>query len=140
MRGASTRAVRMTFPEPATLLRHRPPAVLVREVIELTGDRLVATSNGTGPWTWPALLEGGAQAAGLLVGTQVDGLSNRAVIADYRQVGIGAATHAGAVRFTATIDRRVMQFWRCRIEVHDGAGALLLHATVTLAPPSGERR
>ena len=129
----------MTFPDPATLLRHRPPAVLVREVVEFTGARLVATSNGVGPWTWPALLEGAAQAAGLLVGAQEGGLSNRAVIADYRNVAIGAATHQGPARFTATIDRRVLQFWRCRIAVHDGGGAVLLEATVTLAPPAGER-
>ena len=63
MRGARARAVLMTFPDPATLLRHRPPAVLVREVIDFDGKRLVAASYGTGPWTWPALLEGGAQAA-----------------------------------------------------------------------------
>ena len=130
----------MTFPDPATLLRHRPPAVLVRDVVEFTGEQLVVTSNGAGPWTWPALLEGGAQAAGLLVGAQDGGLSNRAVIADYRNVVIGAETHQGAARFTATIDRRIMQFWRCRITVHDAGGALLLEATVTLAPPSGERR
>jgi len=130
----------MTFPDPATLLRHRPPAVLVREVIECDGTRLVATSNGAGPWTWPALLEGGAQAAGLLAGAQPDGLNNRAVIADYRQVGIRALAHDGAVRFTATLDRRVMQFWRCRIAVHDAGGTLLLDGMVTLAPSAGERR
>jgi hypothetical protein len=129
----------MTFPNPAALLRHRPPAVLTGEVIEFTGQRLTATSNGDGPWSWPALLEGGAQAAGLLVGAQPQGLSNRAVIADYRKVAIGALAHQGPVRFTATIDRRVMQFWRCRIAVHDGTGALLLEGTVTLAPPGGER-
>jgi hypothetical protein len=129
----------MTFPDPATLLRHRPPAVLVREVVEFDGQRLVATSNGIGPWTWPALLEGGAQAAGLLAGSQPDGLSNRAVIADYRSVGIHALAHEGAVRFTAMLDRRVMQFWRCRIAVHDAAGTLLLDGMVTLAPP-GEPR
>ena len=139
MHGTGAGAFRMTFPDPATLLRHRPPAVLLREVVEFTGDRLVATSNGAGPWTWPALLEGGAQAAGLLVGAQDGGLSNRAVIADYRNVTIGAASHAGPARFTAILDRRVMQFWRCHIEVHDAAGALLLSATVTLAPPGGER-
>jgi len=125
----------MTFPDPATLLRHRPPAVLVREVVEFTGDRLVATSNGAGPWAWPALLEGGAQTAGLLIGAQQGGLSNRAVIADYRNVVIGAVTHQGAVRFTATIDRRIMAFWLCQIAVHDAGGALLLEGIVTLAPP-----
>jgi len=130
----------MRFPDPATLLRHRPPAVLLREVIDFSGERLVATSNGVGPWTWPALLEGGAQAAGLLAGAQPGGLSDRAVIADYRNVGIHALTHDGAVRFTATLDRRVMQFWRCRVEVHDAGGALLLDGMVTLAPPGGERR
>ncbi len=29
---------------------------------------------------------------------------------------------------------RVLHFWRCRVEVRDAAGALLLEGTVTLAP------
>lgn len=127
----------MTFPDPASLLRHRPPAVLVDRVRAFSGDRLVCTSNGAGPWTWPQLLEGGAQTAGLLAGAQKDGLSNRAVIADYRSVRVLAATHTGPVEFTAAIDRRVLQFWRCRIEARDAAGALLLFGLVTLAPPGG---
>jgi hypothetical protein len=59
---------------------------------------------------------------------------------DYRNVGIHALTHDGAVRFTTTLDRRVLQFWRCRIAVHDAEGVLLLDGMVTLAPPGGERR
>jgi len=125
----------MTFPDPASLLRHRPPAVLVREVVAFAGDRLVCTSNGSGPWRWPQLLEGGAQTAGLLAGAQGDGLSDRAVIADYRAVRPAVLDHHGAVQFTATIDRRVMRFWRCRIEVRADDGTLLLEGTVTLAPP-----
>ncbi|HWP66738.1 MAG TPA: hypothetical protein VNO26_12570 [Candidatus Limnocylindria bacterium] len=128
----------MSFPDPAALLRHRPPAVLVREVVEFDGQRLVATSNGAGPWTWPQLLEGGAQAAGLLAGAQPRGLGRRAVVADYRGVRLGAPMHAGAVRFVATIERRVLHCWRCRIAVHDASGGLLLEGTVTLAPASGE--
>jgi hypothetical protein len=127
----------MTFPGPASLLRHRPPAVLVDRVRAFSGDRLVCTSNGEGPWTWPQLLEGGAQTAGLLAGAQEDGLSNRAVIADYRSVRVEAETHAGPVEFTAAIDRRILRFWRCRIEARTAGGALLLSGLVTLAPPGG---
>ena len=126
----------MTFPDPASLLRHRPPAVLVREVTAFSGDRLVCTSTGSGPWRWPQLLEGGAQAAGLLAGAQNDGLSDRAVIADYRAVRLGVLDHRGAVEFAATLDRRVMQFWRCHVEVRAADGTLLLEGTVTLAPPA----
>jgi len=125
----------MTFPDPASKLRHRPPAVLVGDVVAFSGDRLVCTSNGAGPWRWPQLLEGAAQTAGLLAGAQPDGLSEHAVIADYRAVRVLAPTHQGQVCFTATIDRRVMRFWRCRIEARAEDGALLLEGTVTLAPP-----
>jgi predicted hotdog family 3-hydroxylacyl-ACP dehydratase len=125
----------MTFPDPASTLRHRPPAVLVRDVAEFSGDRLRCTSQGTGPWRWPQLLEGGAQTAGLLAGAQAGGLNDQAVIADYRAVRVHAPTHHGAVQFTATLDRRVMQFWRCRIEAHAEDGTLLLEGSVTLAPP-----
>jgi hypothetical protein len=125
----------MTFPDPAALLRHRPPAVLVGEVVAFTGERLVCASNGRGPWHWPQLLEGAAQTAGLLAGAQQDGLSDRAVIADYRGVRLAALSHQGAVRFTATIDRRVLQFWRCRVEARADDDTLLLEGMVTLAPP-----
>jgi hypothetical protein len=125
----------MTFPDPAALLRHRPPAVLVRDVIDFTGARLTCASAGDGPWTWPQLLEGGAQTAGLLAGAQPNGLSNQAVIADYRAVRLHAAGHTGPVVFAAEIDRRVMQFWRCRIVATATNGRLLLEGTVTLAPP-----
>jgi hypothetical protein len=127
----------MTFPDPASKLRHRPPAVLVRDVVAFSGDALVCTSQDAGPWRWPRLLEGGAQTAGLLAGAQPDGLSEHAVIADYRAVRVHAPTHQGAVRFTARLDRRVMRFWRCRIDARAADGTLLLEATVTLAPPPG---
>ena len=125
----------MTFPDPATLLRHRPPAVLVGDVVAFTGDRLVCASSSGGPWHWPQLLEGGAQTAGLLAGAQRDGLTDRAVIADYRGVRVLTLAHQGAVRWSATIERRVMQFWRCRVEARTDDGTLLLEGTVTLAPP-----
>lgn len=125
----------MTLPDPASLLRHRPPAVLVDTVVAFSGNRLVCTAKGRGPWRWPALLEGAAQTAGLLTGAQDDGLSNRAVIAEYRAVRFAAPDHDGAVQFTATIDGRVMRFWRCRIEARAADGTLLLEGTVTLAPP-----
>lgn len=125
----------MTFPDPASKLRHRPPAVFVRDVVAFSGEGLVCTSHGSGPWRWPQLLEGGAQTAGLLAGAQTAGLNDQAVIADYRAVRVHAPLHHGPVRFTATLDRRVMRFWRCRIEARAEDGTVLLEGLVTLAPP-----
>lgn len=126
----------MRFPDPRTVLRHRPPAVLVSAVTAFSGDTLMALGVGDGPWPWPKLLEGAAQAAGLLAGAQEGGLADTAVIADYRDVIVHAATHAGPVRFRAALDRRILHFWRCRIEARAEDGALLLAGTVTLAPAS----
>ena len=67
----------MTFPDPATVLRHRGPAVLVRSVVEFSGERLVCSSSDGGVWPWPRLLEGAAQTAGLLAGAQTDGLASK---------------------------------------------------------------
>ena len=124
----------MTFPHPTSVLRHRPPAVLVGSVVAFSGDRLTCRSVGSGPWEWPQLLEGGAQTAGLLAGAQPDGLHPEAVIADYRGVRVLAATHAGLVSFVASIERKIMHFWRCRIEARAEDGRLLLDGLVTLAP------
>ena len=128
----------MTFPDPASVLRHRPPAILVRSVREYAGDRLVCAGLDEGPWPWSRLLEGGAQTAGLLTGAQTDGLSDRAVIADYRSVRVLVPAFDGRVQFAATLDRRVLRFWRCRIEARAEDGTLLLSALVTLAPPGAE--
>jgi len=124
----------MTFPDPATVLRHRPPAVLVRSVLDFSGERLACSSSDDGVWPWPRLLEGGAQTAGLLAGAQADGLAHDAVIADYRDVRVLAAAYTGGVTFRAVLERRVMRFWRCRIEAHGADGRPLLTALVTLAP------
>jgi hypothetical protein len=80
------------------------------------------------------MLEGAAQSAGLLAGLQKDGLSNRAVIAEYTGVVVHAAEHRGPLRFTAYLERRILGCWRCRVEVLDAHGRLLLGGKVTLAP------
>jgi hypothetical protein len=80
------------------------------------------------------MLEGAAQSAGLLAGLQKDGLGNRAVIAEYTGVVVHAAEHAGPLRFTARIERRILGCWRCRVEVRDAQDGLLLAGKVTLAP------
>ena len=126
----------MTLPDPIVALRHRPPAVLVERVVERTGTRLTASAAHAG-WSWPQLLEGCAQAAGLLAGTQADGLGSDAVIAEYAATSVHVLQHEGAPRFTAWIDRRVLGFWRCRIEARAADGTLLLDGHVTLAPPVG---
>jgi hypothetical protein len=118
----------------ATLLRHRPPALLLDTIVACDGGQLVCSSRGVGPWRWAEMLEGAAQTAGLLAGLQQSGVDNTAVIAEYRDVMIRVARHAGPLRFTAHLDRRLLQFWRCRCEVRAADDALLLTADVTVAP------
>lgn len=127
----------MTLPSPATLLRHRAPALLLGAVEEAAGDRLACASLGAGPWAWPALLEGAAQAAGLLAGLQGGGLDATAVIAEYRDVVLHARAHAGPVRFVARLERRLLGWWRCRVAVEGAGGEVLLEGRVTVAPRRG---
>lgn len=123
-----------TPPAPATVLRHRGPALLLGAVEDFAAGTLRCTSRDPGPWTWARMLEGAAQTAGLLAGTQDDRIRDTAVIAEYRDVRIHALRHAGPLHFVAHLDRRVLRFRRCRVEVHAAAGVLLLSAMVTVAP------
>lgn len=117
----------------ATLLRHRPPALMLDAIVAFDGPTL-ACSGRAGAWRWAELLEGSAQTAGLLAGLQQQGVDNTAVIAEYRDVRIHAPRHPGPVRFTASLDRRLLGFWRCRCEARAGDGTLLLRTDVTVAP------
>lgn len=130
----------MRLPAPAAVLRHRPPALLVGAIEAFSGDALTCASNGVGPWRWPEMLEGAAQTAGLLAGLQPDGLTREAVIAEYRGVLPHRASHAGVLRFTAHLERRLLHFWRCRLEARAADGTLLLEGHVTLAPGLGPHR
>lgn len=116
-----------------TLLRHRPPALLLETIVAFDGEQLTCTGR-PGPWRWAELLEGAAQTAGLLAGLQQAGVDNTAVIAEYRDVTIHVAGHSGAVSFTARLDRRLLQFWRCRCDARAADGTVLLAADVTVAP------
>ena len=49
---------------------------------------------------------------------------------------VGRRPHDALSRVAATLDRRVMQFWRCHVEARATDGTLLLEGTVTLAPPA----
>jgi predicted hotdog family 3-hydroxylacyl-ACP dehydratase len=124
----------MTRVAPAEILRHRGPALLVGAIDGWDGETLRCRAAGAGPWSWPAMLEGAAQTAGLAAGLRPRGLPADAVVAEYRDVVLHAGAHAGPIRFVARVERRVLHFWRCRVEVRDAAGALLLEGTVALAP------
>ncbi len=124
----------MTAVAPAEVLRHRGPALLLGAVERVDGAAIACLSNSAGPWEWPKMLEGAAQAAGLLAGLQPGGPSNRAVIAEYRGVVIHAGAHTGPLRFVARIERRLLHFWRCQIEAQAADGRILLAGGVTVAP------
>ena len=123
----------MTGRAVATLLRHRPPALLLDAIVAFDGVQLTCSGRGDA-WRWAELLEGAAQTAGLLAGLQQQGVDDTAVIAEYRDVRIHGPRHAGPVRFTAHLDRRLLRFWRCRCEARADDGTLLLRADVTVAP------
>jgi hypothetical protein len=124
----------MRHPSPAALMRHRGPALLIDAIETCDGRTLGCTSRGAGPWPWPRMLEGAAQTAGLLAGMQPDGPASSSVIAQYRDVVVHGEVKRGPLRFVAELDRRLLHFWRCRVEVRDESGRLLLEGRVTLAP------
>jgi hypothetical protein len=124
----------VSVPAPHAVLRHRGPALLVSAVEDFRGDLLCCASRGSGLWRWPQMLEGAAQSAGLLAGLQPGGVPTTALIAEYRDVVIHAAAHAGPIRFIARLERRLLHFWRCRFEARAADGAVLLEGSVTLAP------
>jgi hypothetical protein len=123
-----------TLPPPATLLRHREPALMLATTDAFAGEHLDCTSIDRASWHWPEVLEAAAQTAGLLAGLQGDGLDATAVIAEYRDVHVHAARADGRLRLRAELGRRVLQFRLCRVEVRSADGALLLDGTVALAP------
>ena len=123
----------MTWPAPATLLRHAPPALRLAEIVARDNDELRCLGPAT-DWTWPALLEGCAQTAGLLAGMQPGGPSNRALIAEYRDLVIHTDHYSGTPRFDARFDRRLLGFWRYAVRAHGDDDRVLLNGLVTLAP------
>ena len=122
---------------PEQLMRHRPPALLLGAVAESTPTALVCDGIDDGPWRWARLLEGAAQTAGLLSGLQPGGPGATAVIGEYRDVTLHTGRHEGRVRFHAMLDRRILGFWRCRVEARGAGGQVLLSGLVSVAP--GER-
>lgn len=119
---------------PSALLRHRPPALLLGDPAHANGDTLTCPARGDGPFDWPQLLEGAAQAAGLLAGLQPGGPDRTAVIAEYRDVEVAVPRHRGAVVFDVRLERRLLHFWRCRCEARAADGTLLVRGRVTIAP------
>jgi hypothetical protein len=124
----------MTLPAPADVLRHRGPALVVAAIEGFDGTTLRCRSAAEGPWRWPRVLEGAAQTAGLLVGLAAGGVSNRAVIAEYRDVAVGPRERPGPMHFAARVERRLLHFWRCRVEARAADGEVVLRCAVTLAP------
>jgi hypothetical protein len=113
-------------------MRHRAPALLLDAIDTFTGDTLTCTSRDVIRWAWPLVLEGAAQTAGLLAGLQTDGPGDAAIIAEYRDVVVRVGAAAGALRFTAVLERRLLDFWRCRVEARMADGTVLLGGLVTV--------
>jgi len=115
-------------------MRHRPPALLLGTVVEASAAGLACDGIDDGAWRWARLLEGAAQTAGLFSGLQPGGPGPAAVIAEYRDVTLHTGRHDGRVRFHAAPDRRILGFWRCRVEARSADGRLLLEGLVAVAP------
>ena len=123
----------MTWPSPASLLRHQPPALLLEEIVA-RDETTLHCRGATRDWPWPSVLEACAQTAGLLAGMRADGPDDRALIAEYRDVTVHAPTYAGPACFEARFDRRIFGFFRYAISAHGADDQLLLAGLVTLAP------
>jgi len=123
--------VSVDLPPPAALLRHRGPALLLESIDAHEGGRLSCSTVARDDWTWPRMLEAAAQTAGLLAGLQPGGPA-AGVVAQVRDVVVRRPAYAGRLRIDATLDRRVLQFWRCRATVRAADASVLLEGLVTL--------
>lgn len=123
----------MSLPDPAAALRHGPEALLL-ERLETGADGALVAVTRAGDWTWPRMLEAGAQAAGLACGLARDGLANTAVTAEYRDVRIVVPHASGLLQLRPRLERRLLHFRRCAVEVCDERGRTLVTARITLAP------
>ncbi len=124
----------MTWPEPASVLRHRGPALLVGVIDSFAAETLRCRSRDDGPWSWGRILEAAAQTAGLLAGFLDPAVRERPVIAEYRALRPATARHTGPLVLVARLDRRLLHFRRCRVEARAADGTLLLEGLVTVAP------
>jgi len=123
----------VTYPAPDAWLRHRGPALVVASIDSWDGSSIRCGATET-RWTWQRLLEGAAQAAGLACALLDPRWRDGAIVAEYRDVEILADTHAGRVDFTATPERTLLAYRRCRAAATTAAGTPLLRARVTLLP------
>jgi hypothetical protein len=124
----------------AEMLRHGPPALLLGEIVAFDGASVACTGRGSRVWRWAQLLEGGAQAAGLVAGLEPGGPDATAVIAEMRDLRIAVVEHAGPVSFHAALERRVLGFWRCQVHARDAGGLSLCSGRVTVAPAGPAER
>src|SRR5262249_59492245 len=97
MNGTAT----VALPAPGLMLRHRPPALLLATVEAHTGRTLTCTGIDAGSWPWPRLLEGTAQAAGLLAGLPPGGPANGARIGEYPGGSLRGERHPRRVPLSA---------------------------------------
>lgn len=123
----------MTFPHPRAWMRHRGPALVLNAIEAWNGDEARCRA-AAGRWTWPRLLEGAAQTAGIACAIEEPAWRHGAVVAEYRDVEILAETHDGPVRFVARPERRLLAYRRCAAVATDETGTPLLRAVVTLLP------
>jgi hypothetical protein len=127
----------VAHPPPSQLLRHRAPALLVDE-IESVHDAALTCLGHRRHWHWLQLLDGAAQAAGMLTALLPDGLGPVRVVAAYDDVVLHAPAHDGPVRWTARSTRHTLGMPQLDVVARDPTDdRLLLTVRVTLsAPPS----
>ena len=127
----------MSFPPVTSLLRHRPPALAVERVEEHAEDRLVCSSVPARRWWWFELLDGAAQAAGLLLRGSTGRPLSAVVVAAYDELDLNVQSHEGPVRWEARRKRRVGEMHQFEVSALAEDGHKLLSALVTLVPVAG---
>jgi len=104
------------------LLRHGPEARVVIAVESHEGDHLVAKAGANEPW--PRLLDGAAQAAGLLARALAGAPLEGGVLAEVRDLRFEPGGGADP-RIEVVFERRVLGLWRFGFTVRSGRRAIL---------------
>jgi len=119
-------------------LKHRGHALLL--ACEVEDDRSNDLerrfrSQHRDPWTWPLVLDAGAQAAGLLVKDLDRGFTGTLVVVAYDELQLELEPRAGTLLVRVSKIRRVLGMTQVGVVATDAAThEIRMRATVSLAP------
>src|SRR5437870_1932289 len=132
----------MEYPHPADLLPHELPAVFIGKIQSVAPNFISCRATTCRTWTWPQLLEGSAQAAGLLLRLRHRDQSSirpHYIVVGYDNVKIWSSTFKGLVCWDARRVREILDVTQFYSRAYDQSSTLILEATVALGPGEQEK-